>query len=228
MPNDESSNNERGLHEGHRGRLRNKYLEAPYTLEDHEILELLLFYAVQQKNTNNTAHKLLNNYHSFKSVFAEEDSELKKYKYIKEKATLFLHFFGELCNDYRKTTKHTDADYISFFREKFKDSLENNCIIISEDKKSVIQFMVYDFISEKYKIPDFINQLIKMQIANVVIGICKKGSSATPDVCDIRLMDKMNPIFYDCKINVIDSLIISETNSYSLIHDGTYKFKRYG
>lgn len=228
MPNDESRKNKRGIHDGHRERLRNKYFEAPYTLEDHEILEFLLFYAVPQRNTNNIAHKILDKYHSFEAAFKANDNELKNFEYIKENAVLFLHFFGDLCNDYRKSISHTNVDYVSFFREKSKDYQNNTCIVISEDRKFTIQFDVFDFLSEKYKMSKFVKQLIKMQISNVVICIFKKGISATPDISDIKLMDKMNPIFYDYKINVIDSLIISETNSYSLIHDGAYKFKKYG
>ena len=33
-------------HGGHRERLRNKFRTAPESLEDHELLELLLFYAI--------------------------------------------------------------------------------------------------------------------------------------------------------------------------------------
>lgn len=228
MQYDESGKNKHGIHDGHRDRLRNKYFEASYTLEDHEILELLLFYAIPRKNTNDIAHDLLNKFHSFKSMFKSKDSELEKYKCIREKTILFLHFFGDLCDDYRNSITHTDIDYIAYFRENCKDYTDNTCVIISTDKKSVIQFNVYDFITQKYKTSYFIIQLIKMQISNVVIGIYKKGNAVKPDMIDFGLMDKLNQIFFDCKINVIDSLIISETNSYSLIHDGAYKFKRHG
>ena len=40
------------MHEGHRERLRNKLLSSPSSLEPHEVLEVLLFYAIPRKNTN--------------------------------------------------------------------------------------------------------------------------------------------------------------------------------
>ena len=53
------------LHDGHRERLRRRFLAADetYTLDsnfsEHELLELLLFYSQQRVNTNETAHRLL-------------------------------------------------------------------------------------------------------------------------------------------------------------------------
>ena len=41
------------MHEGHRERLRKRFLlEGLETFEDHQVLELLLFYAIPRKDTN--------------------------------------------------------------------------------------------------------------------------------------------------------------------------------
>ena len=55
-------------HDGHRKRLRAKFLSAPETLEDHELLELLLFYSIPRANTNEIAHRLLSRFGSIKGV----------------------------------------------------------------------------------------------------------------------------------------------------------------
>lgn len=55
-------------HAGHRSRLRARFAENPAVLPDHEILELLLFYALPQKDTNETAHKLLERFGSLSGV----------------------------------------------------------------------------------------------------------------------------------------------------------------
>ncbi len=47
------------LHDGHRKRLKEKYLYDPNTLTDAEFLELLLFYAVPRKNTNEIAKQMI-------------------------------------------------------------------------------------------------------------------------------------------------------------------------
>ena len=59
------------IHAGHRQRLRKKFLQqGADSLEPHELLELLLFYAVPRANTNPTAHELLRQFGSLKNVLS--------------------------------------------------------------------------------------------------------------------------------------------------------------
>ena len=56
----EQQNKKKNVHEGHRERMRNKYVNKGIEVfEQHEILEMLLFYAIPRKNTNDIAHRLL-------------------------------------------------------------------------------------------------------------------------------------------------------------------------
>ena len=49
-----------GLHDGHRQRKRQQFLShGPHSMADHELLELALFYAIPRRDTNETAHRLL-------------------------------------------------------------------------------------------------------------------------------------------------------------------------
>lgn len=58
------------VHSGHRSRVRKKFLDNGIdSFETHEILELLLFYAVPMKNTSILAHKLLDYFGSISAIF---------------------------------------------------------------------------------------------------------------------------------------------------------------
>ncbi len=58
------------VHSGHRSRVRKKFLDNGIdSFETHEVLELLLFYAVPMKNTSVLAHKLLDAFGSISAVF---------------------------------------------------------------------------------------------------------------------------------------------------------------
>ena len=57
------------LHRGHRTRLKRKFiLYGGQNFNDHEILELLLYYAIPRRNTNEVAHKLLNEFGNFENI----------------------------------------------------------------------------------------------------------------------------------------------------------------
>lgn len=58
------------VHSGHRSRVRKKFLDNGIdSFELHEVLELLLFYAVPMKNTSILAHKLLDSFGSISAIF---------------------------------------------------------------------------------------------------------------------------------------------------------------
>ncbi len=70
---------EQGIHRNHRQRLKNRYLrEGLSGFEPHNVLELLLFYAIPQKDTNVLAHRLLDRFGSLSGVFDAPVSELVK------------------------------------------------------------------------------------------------------------------------------------------------------
>ena len=59
----------KNLNQGHRSRMRKRYLTCGFSgFQEHEILELLLFYALPRVNTNPIAHQLLKEFHSLAGV----------------------------------------------------------------------------------------------------------------------------------------------------------------
>ena len=56
------------MHEGHRQRMLQR-LKNAQDLQDHELLEILLYNAVPRKNTNPTAHELLSAFPSLSEMF---------------------------------------------------------------------------------------------------------------------------------------------------------------
>ncbi|MEG1404864.1 MAG: hypothetical protein RSC52_05090, partial [Oscillospiraceae bacterium] len=58
------------VHDGHRERMKNRLLEQGLdTFDDHNVLELLLFFSVPRQDTNPIAHELLDHFGSLEAVF---------------------------------------------------------------------------------------------------------------------------------------------------------------
>ena len=58
------------MHEGHRDRMRQKFLQDGLdSFESHEALEMLLYYANPRKDTNEIAHRLIEDCGSLYDVF---------------------------------------------------------------------------------------------------------------------------------------------------------------
>lgn len=66
-----------GIHDGHRARRKEKFLEYGLdTFNEIEALEFLLFFAIPRKDTNELAHRLLEHYGCFHQVFHSGFEEL--------------------------------------------------------------------------------------------------------------------------------------------------------
>ncbi|MBR6400922.1 MAG: RadC family protein [Firmicutes bacterium] len=57
-------------HSGHRERMRSRYLNEGGldSFEDHQILEMLLFYAIPRRDTNELAHKMIREFGSLEAL----------------------------------------------------------------------------------------------------------------------------------------------------------------
>ena len=79
------------IHEGHRLRLKSRFIENGLdSFEDHNALELLLFYTQPRRDTNQIAHRLIDRFGTFDAVFDATIDELKQVEGIGENAAIFL------------------------------------------------------------------------------------------------------------------------------------------
>lgn len=88
------------LHKMHRERMRKRFLEVGFDgFDDHEILELLLFYCIPRSNTNNTAHLLIRRFGNIKNVLSAPIHELKEVHGVGEKSAIFLKVLNALLSE---------------------------------------------------------------------------------------------------------------------------------
>ncbi|MBQ8358183.1 MAG: RadC family protein [Clostridia bacterium] len=89
------------LHGGHRERMRQRFLETGGKgMADHEILEMLLFYALPRRDTNETAHCLIEECGSLSGVLEADIDHLCHTVGVKENTALYLRLLGETARRY--------------------------------------------------------------------------------------------------------------------------------
>ena len=99
------------IHKDHRSRLKKQFIENGIEkLTDIQKLELLLFYAIPQKDTNPLAHTLLNEFGTLSDVLSAKYSELMKVDGIKENSAALIRFFGSMLNYCNKPIENEIID----------------------------------------------------------------------------------------------------------------------
>ena len=89
------------VHDGHRERLKARYLEHGLdNFNDINVLELLLFYAIPRADTNLIAHELLNRFGSLSGVLEASIQELQNVSGIGENSALLLSLIPQVSRRY--------------------------------------------------------------------------------------------------------------------------------
>lgn len=78
-------------HGGHRNRMKERFRKSSLDgFQEHEILELLLFYSIPQKNTNELAHTLISHFGGLRQVFSADFEALLAVKGISEHSATLI------------------------------------------------------------------------------------------------------------------------------------------
>jgi DNA repair protein RadC len=96
---------EKSYKEGHRERLRARYRQVGDTaLQDYELLELLLTYAIPRRDTKLLAKKLLERFGTLARVFEAEPAALEEVEGIGPQAATLISLIRPLAARFLKTT----------------------------------------------------------------------------------------------------------------------------
>jgi len=103
------------MHRQHRERVKNRFLtEGLDHFEPHNVLELLLFYAIPQKDTNELAHTLIQKFGSLENVFDAPFEDLLEVPGIREHSATLIKMIPALSRRY------------SIEKNKIKETLSNS------------------------------------------------------------------------------------------------------
>ena len=137
------------MHSEHRKRLKGRFLrEGLEHFEPHNVLELLLFYSIPQKDTNETAHLLMQRFGSLQGVFDAPFEELCRVPGIKEHSATLIKLIPSLARLYaagettEKTTLKTKEDIGAYLAARYVGiTSEVVYMLLLDNKFSVIDFI---------------------------------------------------------------------------------------
>ncbi len=84
-------------HDGHRARLRESFIETGIEgMADHQVLELLLTYALPRVDVNPLAHRLMDRFGSLSQVLSAGTDQLRQVQGVGGSTAVFLSLLGQV------------------------------------------------------------------------------------------------------------------------------------
>ncbi len=216
----------KNIHEGHRDRLRNRFLkEGLDNFQDHNVLELLLFYGIPMKDTNKEAHELINTFGSLSSVFDATYEELCEVKGIGEKTATLIKLMPALFRKYEMDKLNVDgavlntselcAKYVSKF---FKGLTEEHLYLLCLDGNCEV--ICFEQISEGTlnTAPVNVNKIVeiamKSRAINLILVHNHPSGVVAPSKSDTNTTMAMVDILCKIGLRLSDHIIIGHGDDY--------------
>ena len=100
----------KNVHAGHRERMRQRIREHGMdTLQAHEVLEYMLYFAIPKKDVNPLAHEMLDRFGTLDAVLRAPFEELIKIDGVGSVTASYLRAFGEMVALYDEGSRHFDT-----------------------------------------------------------------------------------------------------------------------
>lgn len=215
-------------HQGHRERLRNRFIKEGgfENFEEHNVLELLLFYTIPRKDTNELAHRILDHFGSLAAVLDAPYEELIKIKGVSPKtACLFKAILPAAraynkskyvtpprMNDFSDISDYLLGKYIGVTEEMFSIvSLDNRHTVLSLD---VIAKGSVDSVSVDSR--KVVNMLINKKATNAILVHNHPNGYAVPSGVDLEQTREIVDTLHRIGVTVLDHIIIAENQCVSL------------
>lgn len=216
----------KGLHDKHRERVRKEFLRNgfPEGTPEHKILEMLLFYSIPRKDTNELAHELLNHFGSFAAILDAPTSELLRFNGIGENTVALLKLIMPIDRCYRsakssnENTVYSRDELCRYITNKHYGYQEEIIAVTSLNSNGrIIGFDIIahgDALSVNVPLRKLLEVALNRNASAVVLSHNHPDNNALPSKPDIEttirvkeMLDKINVTLLDHIITVTDDYV---------------------
>ncbi|MFO7717818.1 MAG: RadC family protein [Thermodesulfobacteriota bacterium] len=215
---------------GHRRRLKSRFESAPESLPDYEILELLLGYALPQRDTKPIAKRLLERFGTLSSTLTASREALMEVEGVGPGIVLFLNLLQEtrarqeegallereILSSPERVARLARERFGRLAREEFWVALVDNknrlCDFTRVFTGTVDQTAVYP--------REVLRLALTKQASGVILVHNHPGGDPTPSPQDKDLTHRLRHAAQELGVRILDHVIVSEASFFSFQSSG--------
>lgn len=187
---------DKNIHSGHRKRVKANVIKNGFSqLEEHKLLELMLFYSIPRDDTNELAHRLIDEFGSLEDVFRANVEQLKKVDGVGENTAVMIAAVGEVFCRMSKNKRSKKRVYkntddlkelaVSLLKDENVEKVVLMCFDASKKLKRVAVISNGDEVSTEINLKEIIKILVDSDSSVAVLAHNHPNSTAEPSAYDI-------------------------------------------
>lgn len=219
-----------GVHDGHRQRRLASFLQNGFeSMHPHEVLEILLFYAIPRRDTNPIAHQLLDSFGSLSAVFDAPYEELLKVDGVGPNAAALLKMVPQLAQVYLSDVHSTEVinskeDLARALLPRFVGRKQETVYLLCLDNKRKVTACILigegSVNSSAINLRRVLEQAVRHNAASIVLAHNHPGGIALPSSEDLATTHALIRLCDTIGVPLLDHLIVADGDYVSLAESG--------
>ena len=224
----------KGVHSGHRERMREKVHIDPEmrTFADHEMLEFQLSLVIPRRDTNKLAHDLINTFGSLDAVYRAAPSELIRVKGMTVSAAYLI---GTQMAVMRRTLKYSNVESrdtelsrpneaIAYMNTLYAGrNTEMFAVCLLDSRYRVVRTACYDSASPSgvnVNIEDVVLMALREGVSYAIIAHNHPSGDVSPSPDDVMFTKRILSALIMSGISLVDHVIFYEDKMFSFKNSG--------
>ena len=222
------------IHEGHRQRLKERFRkEGLDHFEEHQVLELLLFYCIPRVDTNPIAHALLERFGSLARVFEAPVEELEKVPGIGHNTAVFLslvmasgRYYQVSCatrNVILRTVEECGKYLLPLFYGKRNEIVYLLCL---DAKCKVLTCKMLgegSVNSAGVPVRRIVETALAANATSVILAHNHPSGVAVPSDADVQTTRRVAVALDAVEIGLLDHIVVADDDYVSMAQAGFYR-----
>lgn len=217
-----------GIHDGHRSRVFEKFEKNGFVgLNEHEKLEIILFFSIPRPDTNEIAHRLLDKYKTIANVMDAPVYELEKFPHVTNRTAYLFKMIKETASLY-EIEKCIDKKYMTvpeefgtFFQLSLANSTVEKMMAITLDSRGRVLdkgiiISEGDVSGVGVNARALMELVLRSKATEVVIAHNHPGNIAFPSQDDIEATKRIKDILASVGVILKDHFIVTDDDYCSM------------
>lgn len=209
------------LHKDHRQRVRKRFINEGSldNFEYHQILELLLFFTVPRRDTNEIAHKMINQYGSFYNLLNAKPEDIMKRCKVSETTAVLVSMIPHISRKYLNSKWDTDDVVIcnlSIAAEYFNSLLAGQpfesfymlCMDINKKLLRSVKISDGNVDSSHIYIEKVVEMAMLYNSSFAIIGHNHPSGTLKPSGADVAATEKIKAALSMVNIVLLDHVVV--------------------